>query len=45
MVILKDYEYLNVIGKNIIKLMEQSINQNDNMQRYKHDVSNYKLPL
>jgi len=39
-VILKDYEYLNTTGINIIKFIEQSINHNNYVQPYEYEVSN-----
>lgn len=37
-VILKDYEDVNTVGMNIIKLIEQSINKSKNMQPYELEV-------
>jgi len=37
-VIIKDYDNINTVGVNIIKLMEQSINQKNYMQSYSQEV-------
>lgn len=37
--LLKEYEYVNIIGLSMIKLMEQSINQNNYTQLYDQEVN------
>lgn len=37
-VILRDYEYVNTVGINVTKLIEQSINKSKNMQSYELEV-------
>lgn len=37
--ILRDYESINIVGMNIIKFMEHSINQINNLQPYEQEVS------
>lgn len=39
LIILKDYEHVNVVGLNIIMFMEQLINQDNKMQPYEQEVS------
>lgn len=38
-VILKDYEHINTVGKNIIQFIERLINQNNIMKPYEQEVS------
>lgn len=40
--ICKDYENMNIVGINIIKFMERSINQINTLQPYEQEVSYYK---
>lgn len=42
-IILKDYEYVNAIGIQMINLMEQLINQYSTIQPYEQEVSYQKL--
>lgn len=37
--ILRDYEHINTVSKNIIQFIERSINQNHIMQPYEQEVS------
>jgi hypothetical protein len=41
-IILKDYEYVNTIGINLIHFMEQLINKISNIQLYEQEVSYQK---
>ncbi|VVC38289.1 Hypothetical protein CINCED_3A007584 [Cinara cedri] len=43
--ILKDYQHINIVGKNIIQFIEQSINQNNIMQPYEQEVMKYALHI
>lgn len=38
-VIIKDYDFINTVGINIIKFMEKSINQNNYIHSYGEEVS------
>lgn len=38
-VILKEFDYINIVGLSIIKFMENAITHSNNMQQYEQEVS------
>ncbi|KAL5242408.1 hypothetical protein ACI65C_009818 [Semiaphis heraclei] len=44
-VIIKDYDFINTVGINIIKFMEKSINQNNYIHSYGEEVLKYGLQI